>query len=201
MTTGKTIALTRQTFVGKVRSLLLNMLSRLVITFLPRSKRLLISWLQSPSAVILEPQKPKVWHCFHGFSRGRSGGLASPYLSEFSTGLPPMNFFLFPLFYIKDNSKSWEDLILSHYLEPVSQSVLLTFETREFFIVEAVLWHEPIVGCLAAPLTSTHKMPAASCPLLTAPDLPCPCRLTLPPLLWLCPPLHTPPPLFPQCGI
>ena len=53
MTTGKTIALTRQTFVGKVMSLLLNMLSRLVITFLSRSKRLLISWLQSPSAVIL----------------------------------------------------------------------------------------------------------------------------------------------------
>src|SRR5574341_1446375 len=55
MTTGKTIALTRRTFVGKVMSLPLNMLSRLVITFLPRSKRLLISWLQSPSAVILEP--------------------------------------------------------------------------------------------------------------------------------------------------
>ena len=59
MTTGKTIALTKQTFVGKVISLLLNMLSRLVITFLPRSKRLLISWLQSPSPVILEPQKIK----------------------------------------------------------------------------------------------------------------------------------------------
>ena len=59
MTTGKTIALTRQTFVGKVTSLLLNMLSRLVITFLPKSKRLLISWLQSPSAVILEPPKIK----------------------------------------------------------------------------------------------------------------------------------------------
>ena len=57
MTTGKTIALTRRTFVGKVMSLLLNMLSRLVITFLPRSKLLLISWLQSPSAVILEPKK------------------------------------------------------------------------------------------------------------------------------------------------
>ena len=55
--TGKTTALTRQTFVGKVMSLLFNMLSRLVITFLPRSKRLLISWLQSPSAVILEPKK------------------------------------------------------------------------------------------------------------------------------------------------
>ena len=55
MTTGKTIALARQTFVGKVISLLFNMLSRLVIAFLPRSKRLLISWLQSPSAVILEP--------------------------------------------------------------------------------------------------------------------------------------------------
>ena len=57
MTTGKTIALTRWTFVGKVMSLLFNMLSRLVITFLPRSKRLLISWLQSPSAVILKPKK------------------------------------------------------------------------------------------------------------------------------------------------
>ena len=56
MTTGKTIALTRWTLVGKVMSLLLNMLSRLVITFLPRSKRLLISWLKSPSAVILEPK-------------------------------------------------------------------------------------------------------------------------------------------------
>uniref|UniRef100_A0AC11E4K9 Uncharacterized protein n=1 Tax=Ovis aries TaxID=9940 RepID=A0AC11E4K9_SHEEP len=59
MTTGKTIALTRWTFVGKVMSLLFNMLTRLVITFLPRSKHLLISWLQSPSAVILEPPKIK----------------------------------------------------------------------------------------------------------------------------------------------
>ena len=59
MTTGKTIALTRWTFVGKVMYLLLNMLSRLVITFLPRNKRLLISWLQSPSAVILELKKIK----------------------------------------------------------------------------------------------------------------------------------------------
>ena len=59
MTTGKTIALTRWTFVGKLVSLLFNMLSRLVITFLPRSKHLLISWLQSPSAVILEPRKIK----------------------------------------------------------------------------------------------------------------------------------------------
>ena len=67
MTTGKTIALTRGTFVGKVMSLLLNMLSRLVIPFLPRSKHLLISWLQSPSAVILEPPPNKVSHCFHCF--------------------------------------------------------------------------------------------------------------------------------------
>ena len=59
MTTGKIIALTRQTFVGKVMSLLFNMLSMLVITFFPRIKRLLISWLQSPSAVILEPKKIK----------------------------------------------------------------------------------------------------------------------------------------------
>ena len=59
MTTGKTIGLSRWTFVGKVMSLLLNMMSRLLIAFLPRSKRLLISWLQSPSAVILEPKKIK----------------------------------------------------------------------------------------------------------------------------------------------
>ena len=59
VTTGKTIALTRRTFVGKVMSLLFNMLSRLVIAFLPRSKRLLMSWLQSPSAVILEPKNIK----------------------------------------------------------------------------------------------------------------------------------------------
>ena len=61
MTTRKTTALTRWTFLGKVMSLLLNMLSRLVITFLPRSKCLLISWLQSPSAVILEPKKADYW--------------------------------------------------------------------------------------------------------------------------------------------
>ena len=67
MTTGKTIALTRPTLVSKVISLLLNMLSRLVITFLPRSKHLLISWLHSPSAVISEPPQNKVWHCFHCF--------------------------------------------------------------------------------------------------------------------------------------
>ena len=64
MTTGKTISLTRQTFVNKVMSLLLNMLSRLVTTFLPRSKCLLISWLQSPSAVILEPPKIKSVHVY-----------------------------------------------------------------------------------------------------------------------------------------
>ena len=67
MTTGKTIALIRQTFVGKVMSLLLNMLSRLVITFLPRSKRLLISWLQWPSAVNFGAPQNKVWYCFHCF--------------------------------------------------------------------------------------------------------------------------------------
>ena len=66
MTTRKTIALTRRTFVGKVMFLLFNILSRLVITSLPRSKHLLISWLQSPSAVILEPQTLKS-HCLHCF--------------------------------------------------------------------------------------------------------------------------------------
>ena len=67
MTTGKTRALTRWTFVGKVMSLLFNMLSRLVIAFLPRSKHLLVSWLQSPSAVILEPKKMKSPVSFHFF--------------------------------------------------------------------------------------------------------------------------------------
>ena len=67
MTTGKTIALTRPTFVGKVMSLLFNMLSMLIIAFLPRSKHLLISWLQSLSTVILEPKKKKICHCFHFF--------------------------------------------------------------------------------------------------------------------------------------
>ena len=67
MTTGKTIPLTRWTFVGSVMSLLFNILSRLVITFLPKSTCLLISWLQSPFAVILEPKKI-VCHCFHCFS-------------------------------------------------------------------------------------------------------------------------------------
>ena len=70
MTTGKTIALTRQNFVGKVISLLFNMLSRLVVTFLPRSKRLLISWLQSLSAVILETPKIKY---IYTHIRGRTG--------------------------------------------------------------------------------------------------------------------------------
>ena len=73
MTTGKTIALTRWIFVGKVMSLLFTMLSRLVITFLLRSKRLLISWLQSPSAVILEPSQNKVSHCFPFYSPWRDG--------------------------------------------------------------------------------------------------------------------------------
>ena len=87
MTTGKTIALTRQTFVGKVMSMLLNMLSRLVITFLPRSKRLLISWLQSPSAVILEPRKiksdtvstvfPSICHKVMGLYASKFGKLSS----------------------------------------------------------------------------------------------------------------------------
>ena len=67
MTTGKTIALTGQTFDGNVMSLLFNMLSRLVMAFLPRSKRLLIPWVQSPFAVILEPPPNKVCHCFHCF--------------------------------------------------------------------------------------------------------------------------------------
>ena len=68
MTTGKTMALTTRTFVGRVMSLLFNILSRFIITFLPRSKCFLTSWLQSPSAVILEPKKIKVSLCFHCFA-------------------------------------------------------------------------------------------------------------------------------------
>ena len=83
VTTGKTIALTRRAFVGKVMFLLLNMLSRLVITFLRRSKCLLISWLQSPSAVILEPKKKKVWHCFHMFSPGSHGQYLVPKICDY----------------------------------------------------------------------------------------------------------------------
>ena len=82
MTTGKTIALTRRTFVGKVMSLLLNMLSRLVITFLPRSKCLLMSWLQAPSAVILEPTKIKPDNVFTIF----------PTISHYVMGLDAMIF-------------------------------------------------------------------------------------------------------------
>ena len=69
MTTGKTVALSRWTFFGKVTSLLFHMLSKLIIAFLPRSKHLLLSWLQSPSAVILEQKKKKIKisHCFHYF--------------------------------------------------------------------------------------------------------------------------------------
>ena len=67
MTIGKTVALSRWNFVGKVMSLLFNMLSRMLIAFLPRSKHLLISWLQSLSTVILEPPKNTVSHCFHCF--------------------------------------------------------------------------------------------------------------------------------------
>ena len=88
-TTGKTIVLTRRTFVGKVMSLLLNMLSRLVITFLPRSKRLLSSRLQSPSAVILEPKKIK----------SDTVSTVSPSISHEVLGLDAMIFVLSQLFY------------------------------------------------------------------------------------------------------
>ena len=110
MTTGKTIALTRRTFVGKVMSLLLNMLSRLVITFLPRSKRLLISWLQSPSAVILEPKKIKSdinsikhlsihtyicmsTHLSKSYLKIQSTHLSSPHPSIHPITCPPIHYY------------------------------------------------------------------------------------------------------------
>ena len=98
MTTGKTIALTRQTFVGKVMSLLLNMLFRLVITFLPRSKCLLISWVQSPSAVILEPRKIKsdtVSTVSPSISHEVMGPDAKFTLESIKRGLMEINSFLF----------------------------------------------------------------------------------------------------------
>ena len=92
MTTGKTIALTRRTFVGKIISRLLNMLSRLVITCLPRSKHLLISWLQSPSAVILEPPKIKLQSKSTTSSRPNQNAISFANLSK-----PP---FLFSLHHL-----------------------------------------------------------------------------------------------------
>ena len=100
MTTGKTIALTRRTFVGKGMSLLFHELSTLVITLLPRSKRLLISWLQSPSAVILEPQKIAC-HCFHCF----------PIYLPWSHGNSP-TFHLFPIAYLPSNDHTITHLYL-----------------------------------------------------------------------------------------
>ena len=106
MTSGNTIALTRWTFSGKVMSLLFNMLSKLVITFFPRSKRLLISWLKSPFAVILEPPN-KVCHCFHCFPN---------YLPwSYRTGCHDLNFLnvdFKPIFHSPLSLSSWISLVL-----------------------------------------------------------------------------------------
>ena len=111
MTTRKAIALTRRTFVGKVMSLLFNMLSRLVIIFLPRSKPLLISWLHSSSTVILEPQKI-VCHCFHCFPiyLPWSDGIRCPDLSFLNVE------FLSQLFHSPLSLSSRGSLVLVHFL-------------------------------------------------------------------------------------
>ena len=111
MTTGKTITLTRWTFVGKVMSLLLNMLSSLVIAFLPGSKRLLISWLKSLSAVIWSPPKKKVSHCFHCFPiyLPWSGGTRCHDLSF-------LNVVLTQLFHSPLSLSSRGSLVLLHFL-------------------------------------------------------------------------------------
>ena len=106
MTTGKTIALTRWTFVGKVIFLLLNMLSRLVITFLPRTKRLLISWLQSPSAVILEPPKIK----------STTVSTVSPFISHEVMGPDAMIFALSQIFHSPLSLSSRGFLVSLHFL-------------------------------------------------------------------------------------
>ena len=101
ITTGKTIALTRWTFVGKVMSLLFNMLSRLFITFLPRSKRLLISWLQSPTAVILEPKIRGAWPAkFQGLQRVRHDG-ARTCMHTLSSYLCDLSFIIYILDFFK----------------------------------------------------------------------------------------------------
>ena len=100
MTTGKTIALTRWTFVGKAMSLLFNILSRLVITFLPQSKHLLISWLQSPSAVILEAPRNKVCHCFHCFPIYLPGSDGTRCHDLSFLNLSFMILVFFPLYYL-----------------------------------------------------------------------------------------------------
>ena len=116
MTAGKTVALTRWTFVGKVMSLLFNMLPGLVIAFLPRIKHLLISWLQSPSAVILEPKK-KVCHCFHCFpiylpwSDGLNAMISIFQMLSFTLSMLYLKFhlesILLDLFYIEHLHLNW----------------------------------------------------------------------------------------------
>ena len=111
MATGKAMALTRQTFLDKVMSLLFNMLSRLVITFLPRSKRLLISWLQSPSAVILEPPKIKL----------ATVSTVSPSVCHEVMGLDAMIFVFWllsfkPAFSLSLSLSSRDSLVLLHFL-------------------------------------------------------------------------------------
>ena len=141
MTTGKTIALTRRTLVGKVISLLLNMLSRLVITFLPKSKRLLISWLQSPSAVILEPKKNTVWHCFHCFPIYFlwSDGTGCHDLCFLNVPSWPqvscchtlhIAFIIFSLFCLPASSVSFPPLLTSCFLRLISQ-----FSSKIFHIM------------------------------------------------------------------
>ena len=127
MTTGKTIALTRRTFVNKVMSLLLNMLSRLVIAFLPRSKRLLISWLQLPSAVIVEPQKI-VWHCFHCF----------PSYFSWSDGIPTEYMYL----NITGNKKHISNIYFSCKFLPLTPEHLLILRCFMCYLVLYYYWRE-----------------------------------------------------------
>ena len=120
MTTGKTIALTKRTFVGKVMSLLFNMLSRLVIAFLRRSKRLLISWLQSPSAIILEPKKirKQCFHCFPIYLPWSDGTRCHDlrFLNvEFEARENSLS--LFPLFLHLFAMKSWDQMPWSSFFE------------------------------------------------------------------------------------
>ena len=160
MTTGKTIALTRWTFVGKVMSLLFNMLSRLVITFLSRSKCLLISWLQSPSAVILEPRKIKsATALIHGSNIPGSYAILLFTASDLASITSPVhNWVLFLL--------CLHPFFLSGVISPlISSSILGTYRPGEFlFQYPIILPFHTVHGVLKARILKWFAIPFSSGP-------------------------------------
>ena len=145
MTTGKTISLTRQTFAGKLMSLLFNMLSRLLITFLPRSKRLLFSWLQSPSAVILEPPQNKVSNCFHCFP------IYLPWSD--GTGCHDLSFLTALVSFKVIVSKQGRNFPNKHFAVLLFKALLTTKHNRNMSL-PPVLWSPALWQTLSHPLPS-----------------------------------------------